>query len=142
MKQRIWQSDIKHDHPHILGGFTLHDERGTALRILEPIELESPSKAGKIEWKLITKEEIQDRCKGDYLSKGIVLVQTRLQNSGSRKPSSTHILFGHSLHPLVFPLRHIARTMGVENISPLRCRRACLFYRLQVPPRNLLQQLQ
>jgi len=60
----------------IMGGFTLHDERGTPLRILEPIELESLSEAGKIEWPSITEEEIQDRSKGDYLSKGIVLVQT------------------------------------------------------------------
>jgi hypothetical protein len=60
----------------VMGGFTLHDERGTALRILEPMELESLSEAGRIEWPSITEEEIQDRSKGDYLSKGIVLVQT------------------------------------------------------------------
>jgi len=59
-----------------MGGFTLHDEQGAALRILEPMELESLSEAGKIEWPSITKEEIQDRSKGDYLSKGIVIVQT------------------------------------------------------------------
>jgi hypothetical protein len=59
----------------IMGGFTLHDERGTALRILEPIELESLSEAGKIAWPSISEEEIQDRSKGDYLSKAIVLVQ-------------------------------------------------------------------
>jgi hypothetical protein len=60
----------------IMGGFTLHNERRTALRILEPRELESLSEAGKIEWPSITEEEIQDRSKGDYLSKAIVLVQT------------------------------------------------------------------
>jgi hypothetical protein len=60
----------------IMGGFTLHDERGTALRILEPRELESLSEAGKIEWPLISEEEIKDRSKGDYLSKAIVLLQT------------------------------------------------------------------
>jgi len=60
----------------IMGGFTLHDEQGTPLRILEPIELEKLSEAGRIEWPSITEEEIQDRSKGDYLSKGIVLVQT------------------------------------------------------------------
>ena len=60
----------------IMGGFTLHDERGTPLRILEPIELEKLSEAGRIEWPSVTEEEIQDRSKGDYLSKGIVLVQT------------------------------------------------------------------
>ena len=60
----------------IMGGFTLHDKRGTALRILEPIELESLSEAGKVKWPSITEEEIQDRSTGDYLLKAIVLVQT------------------------------------------------------------------
>jgi hypothetical protein len=60
----------------IMGGFTLHDEQGTALRILEPIELESLSEAGKIEWPSITKEEIHNGSMGDYLSKAIILVQT------------------------------------------------------------------
>jgi len=60
----------------IMGGFTLHDERGTPLRILEPIELEKLSEAGRIKWPSVTEEEIQDRSKGDCLSKGIVLVQT------------------------------------------------------------------
>jgi hypothetical protein len=32
--------------------------------------------------------------------------------------------WGHSLHRVVFPLRHIARTMGVENIGHLRFRPA------------------
>jgi len=60
----------------MMGGFTLHDERGTPLRILEPIELESLSEAGRVEWPSITEEEIQDRSKGDHLSKGVVLIQT------------------------------------------------------------------
>jgi len=60
----------------IMGGFTLHDEQGTALRILVPTELERLSDAGKIEWPLVTEQEIQDRSKGDYLSKGIVLMHT------------------------------------------------------------------
>jgi len=59
-----------------MGGFTLHDQQGIPLRILEPIELESLSEAGKIEWPSITEAEIQDRSKGDHLSKGIVLIQT------------------------------------------------------------------
>jgi hypothetical protein len=59
-----------------MGGFTLHDEQGIPLRILEPIELESLSEAGRIEWPSITEAEIQDRSKGDHLSKGIVLIQT------------------------------------------------------------------
>jgi hypothetical protein len=60
----------------IMGGFTLHDEQGTPLRILEPIELEMLSDAGRIDWPSVTEEEIQDRSKGDYLSKGLVLAQT------------------------------------------------------------------
>jgi len=59
-----------------MGGFTLHDEQGTPLRILEPNELEELSDAGRIKWPLITKAEIQDRSKGDHFSKGIVLIQT------------------------------------------------------------------
>jgi len=74
-----------------------------------------------------------------------------LRNSGRQKASSTHILFtlqwgwprgpdtisicdvrsdsfrGHSLHRVVFPLRHIARTMDVENTGHPRFRRAHLF---------------
>ena len=59
----------------IMGGFTLH-ERGKPLRVLEAKDLEELSEAGKIEWPTITKEEIADRSKGDYLSKTIVLFQT------------------------------------------------------------------
>ena len=58
-----------------MGGFTLHDERGTALRILEPEELRRLTEAGKIAWPSITEREIQDRSKGDYLSKAIVVMQ-------------------------------------------------------------------
>ena len=59
----------------IMGGFMLH-EGGKPVRVLEPKELEELSEAGKIEWPTITKEEIADRSKGDYLSKTIVLFQT------------------------------------------------------------------
>ena len=38
--------------------------------------MEELSDAGKIKWPTITKEEIADRSKGDYLSKTIVLFQT------------------------------------------------------------------
>jgi len=58
----------------IMGGFTLH-ERGKPVRILEDKDLEELSAAGKIEWPKISKEEIIDRSKGDYLSKAIVLFQ-------------------------------------------------------------------
>jgi hypothetical protein len=59
----------------IMGGFTLH-EGGMPVRVLEAKDLEELSEAGKIEWPTITKEEIEDRSKGDYLSKTIVLFQT------------------------------------------------------------------
>jgi hypothetical protein len=59
----------------IMGGFTLH-EGGKPARVLEAKDLEKLSDAGKIDWPTITKEEISDRSKGDYLSKTIVLFQT------------------------------------------------------------------
>jgi len=58
----------------IMGGFMLH-EGGKPVRVLEAKDLEELSEAGKITWPTITKEEIADRSKGDYLSKTIVLFQ-------------------------------------------------------------------
>jgi len=58
----------------IMGGFTLH-EGGKPVRVLEAKDLEELSEAGKIKWPIITKEEIADRSKGDYLSKTIVVFQ-------------------------------------------------------------------
>jgi len=58
----------------IMGGFILH-EGGEPVQVLEAKDLEELSEAGKIEWPTITKEEIADRSKGDYLSKTIVLFQ-------------------------------------------------------------------
>jgi len=59
----------------IMGGFTLH-KGGKPVRVMEVKDLEELSGAGKIEWPTITKEEIEDRSKRDYLSKTIVLFQT------------------------------------------------------------------
>ena len=59
----------------VMGGFTLH-KGGKLVKVLEAKDLEELSEAGKIEWPTITKEEIEDRSKGDYLSKTIVLFQT------------------------------------------------------------------
>jgi len=59
----------------IMGGFMLH-EGGKPVRVLEAKDLEELSEAGKIKWPIITKEEIADRSKGDYLSKTIVVFQT------------------------------------------------------------------
>jgi len=54
----------------------LHEpEGGKPVRVLVAEDLEKLSKAGRIEWPTITKEEIADRSKGDYLSKTIVLFQ-------------------------------------------------------------------
>jgi len=59
----------------IMGGFTLH-ARGKPLRVLEWKGLEALARAGRVDWPDITEEEIKDRSKGDYLSKGIVVLQT------------------------------------------------------------------
>jgi len=58
----------------IMGGFMLH-EGGKKVRVLEAEDSEKLSKMGKIKWPTVTKEEIADRSKGDYLSKAIVLFQ-------------------------------------------------------------------
>jgi hypothetical protein len=60
----------------IMGGFTLYDSEGEKpVRVLEAKDLEKLSEAGKIKWPTIIKEEIDDRSKGDYLSKTIILFQ-------------------------------------------------------------------
>jgi len=58
-----------------MGGFTLHDQRGTALRILTPSDFHKLYTSGEIAPPSTTKKEIQDRSKGDYLSKAFVLIQ-------------------------------------------------------------------
>jgi len=47
-----------------------------AVRTLQPGELKSLSQKGEIEFPRITEKEIQDRSKGDMLSKGLVIIQT------------------------------------------------------------------
>jgi len=59
----------------IMGGFTLH-ANGRPLRVLEWRDIQALAGAGRIAWPDITEEEINDRSKGDYLSKGIVVLQT------------------------------------------------------------------
>ena len=56
----------------IMGGFTLHTQ-GKPLRVLD---LEALARAGRINWPDITEEEIKDKSKGDYFSKGTVVLQT------------------------------------------------------------------
>ena len=60
----------------IMGGFTLHEAKGRPIRVLKWKDLETLATAGRVNWPNITKEEIKDRSKGDYLSKGIVVLQS------------------------------------------------------------------
>ncbi|KAF8508808.1 hypothetical protein BU17DRAFT_56524 [Hysterangium stoloniferum] len=69
------QWTMTHGHFIQMGGFMLFDgqvARGT----LSPERFEELLGDGKIEFPTITKEEIQDRSKGDALSKGLVIGQT------------------------------------------------------------------
>ena len=56
----------------IMSGFTLHT-KGRPIRVLEWEDLKELVRAGRPN---ITEQEIKDRSKGDYLSKGIVVLQT------------------------------------------------------------------
>ena len=58
-----------------MGGFKLFDENGP-VRTLEPQDLQTLARKGDIDFPDITEREIQDRSKGDALSKGLVLIQT------------------------------------------------------------------
>ena len=58
-----------------MGGFKLVDENGP-VRTLAPHELQTLARKGDIDFPDITEREIQDRSKGDALSKGLVVIQT------------------------------------------------------------------
>ena len=58
-----------------MGGFVLFDDNGP-VRPLDPDELQSLAQDGEIDFPCITENEIQDRSKGDVLSKGLVVIQT------------------------------------------------------------------
>ncbi|KAF8509766.1 hypothetical protein BU17DRAFT_77804 [Hysterangium stoloniferum] len=58
-----------------MGGFMLFDGQET-IATLSPNHFERLLRLGKIQFPTITEEEIQDRSKGDALSKGLVIVQT------------------------------------------------------------------
>jgi len=51
-------------------------EDGAISRTLAPEELEHLFADGRIDWPIITEKEIQDRSKGDFLSKGFAILQT------------------------------------------------------------------
>jgi hypothetical protein len=55
--------------------FTLYT-KGRLIRVLEWNDLEALARAGMVDWPNISEQEIKDRSKGDYLSKGIVVLQT------------------------------------------------------------------
>ncbi|PPQ95136.1 hypothetical protein CVT25_010635 [Psilocybe cyanescens] len=59
----------------IMGGFSLYQD-GVLLRTLEAHEMEKLEEEGKIEWPAITEAEIKDKSKGDFFSKGVVVMQT------------------------------------------------------------------
>ena len=58
-----------------MGGFVLY-ENGKPLRVLEIHEFEALLEQGKIDWPSIKEKEISDKSKGDYFSKGVVIIQT------------------------------------------------------------------
>jgi hypothetical protein len=58
-----------------MGGFMLFDG-DDLVRTLEPEEIQQLSQNGEIDFPRITENEIQDKSKGDGLSKGLVIVQT------------------------------------------------------------------
>ncbi|TDL15009.1 hypothetical protein BD410DRAFT_733312 [Rickenella mellea] len=58
----------------LMGGFMLFDG-GKAHHTLRPEELDELFEQGKIEFPDITKREIEDKSKGDAISKGFVIVQ-------------------------------------------------------------------
>ncbi|TDL15016.1 hypothetical protein BD410DRAFT_733314, partial [Rickenella mellea] len=60
----------------LMGGFMLVNRDGTELCTLLPEKLDTLSNEGKIIFPNITKKEIEDKSKGDVISKGFVLLQT------------------------------------------------------------------
>jgi hypothetical protein len=58
-----------------MGGFVLFDDNDPVY-ILDPFELQLLVQHGGIDLSCITEKEIQDRSKGDMLSKGLVVIQT------------------------------------------------------------------
>ncbi|CAA7263418.1 unnamed protein product [Cyclocybe aegerita] len=58
-----------------MGGFELHDDK-TFLRVLEVTDFTNLYEQGRIEWPTITVEQIEDRSKADFFSKGVVILQT------------------------------------------------------------------
>jgi hypothetical protein len=58
-----------------MGGFVYHGDNGP-LRTLSLQDIEELVKKDEIEYPIVSKEEIEDKSKGDALAKGLVLIQT------------------------------------------------------------------
>jgi hypothetical protein len=58
-----------------MGGFVLYQGK-TVLHPLSIAEMETLERAGRIEWPETTSADIEDRSKGDYLAKGLVILQS------------------------------------------------------------------
>jgi hypothetical protein len=59
-----------------MGGFMLVDGHGDPIRPLLPDDLDTLSEKEEIDFPVIKEAEITDKSKGDFLSKGLVLLQT------------------------------------------------------------------
>ncbi|TFK33848.1 hypothetical protein BDQ12DRAFT_727377 [Crucibulum laeve] len=66
---------VVHGHFIQMGGFMLYQE-DTPLRTLSIEELHSLFLDGKVEWPRLSAEAIVDKSKGDFLAKGLVILQT------------------------------------------------------------------
>lgn len=69
-KKRGWTRT--HGFFAIMGGYMLYDENDIPVRTLRPKALDDDT----LDFPNMTQDEIQDRSKGDMLSKGLVLLQT------------------------------------------------------------------
>ncbi|KAF9265430.1 hypothetical protein L218DRAFT_1075552 [Marasmius fiardii PR-910] len=60
----------------VMGGFVLEDDQGKPISSLRLQEILQLNHEGKIDFPTISEQEIQDRSKGDALSKTLILFQT------------------------------------------------------------------
>jgi len=66
---------ITHGFFAVMGGFMIY-EGNRPIRVLLPNELQSYSLTGKGDFPRISKAEIKDKSKGDFISKAVVILQT------------------------------------------------------------------
>ncbi|KAL0566443.1 hypothetical protein V5O48_015566 [Marasmius crinis-equi] len=72
----VLQWSMTHSFFLIMGGFVLADEQGKPISSLRFQEMIHLKEEGRIQFPSITEKEIQDKSKGDALSKVLILVQT------------------------------------------------------------------